>query len=212
MVIPSKTDIVHAFRGEIGRVTIDECFLAIVMLDKRPEVLVLDDCVLKPVGCLGNQIEHFPHIEGLTAVCLSTAGVAVSKQFHVHRGTTNIIITVELIDERFEFFCLSLIEHLISQCQLFRMKGVHENPSSEKLLNAFELFSGIEISDTKLTDQCQRSFLDASEKDNEIDVKVVVDLEGRRIGISQQDASGASEYIDKAGILEREQSIQDMKN
>ncbi len=75
-----------------------------------------------------------------------------------------------------------------------------------------EVLSGIEIAEAELTDRRHRPFLHTSEQVDQVSVKVVVDLESVNGRFAEKDAAAATEHVDKASVVQREQSVENVQD
>ena len=82
----------------------------------------------------------------------------------------------------------------------------------KEIPEGIKVFTGIQIAESKLSYNGKGAGFHASEEVNQVAVEVVVHLKGRRLRVSQQDASGTSENINDSLELPGEQRIENMKD
>ena len=82
----------------------------------------------------------------------------------------------------------------------------------EELADRNEVLSGVEIAEAQLTDRRHRPFLHASEQVDQVAVEIVVDFEGVNGRLTEKDAAAAAEHVDKAPVLQRKQSVENVQD
>ncbi len=82
----------------------------------------------------------------------------------------------------------------------------------EELADRNEVLSGVEIAEAKLSDGRHCSFLHAVEQIRKVAVKVVIHLEGVNGRFAEKDAAAAAEHINKASVVQREQSVENVQD
>ena len=82
----------------------------------------------------------------------------------------------------------------------------------KELADRNEILSGVEIAEAELSDRRHRPFLHTSEQVDQVAVKVVVNFEGVNGRLAEKDAAAAAEHVDKASVVQREQSVENVQD
>ena len=82
----------------------------------------------------------------------------------------------------------------------------------EELADRNEVLSGVEIAEAQLTDRRHRPFLHTSEQVDQVAVEIVVDFEGVNGRFAEKDAAAAAEHVDKASVVQRKQSVENVQD
>ena len=82
----------------------------------------------------------------------------------------------------------------------------------KEIPEGIKVFTGIQIAKSKLSYNSKGAGFHASEEVNQVAVEVVVHLKGGNLRLSEKDAAGAAEYINKPAVFQRKQCIEDMED
>ena len=66
MVIFGEFNGIAAFRFEVGRVAVEKCILAVILLDEVDTVLILNDDFCQPAGAFPYQVKEAPYVTDFT--------------------------------------------------------------------------------------------------------------------------------------------------
>ena len=182
------------------------------MADQRLEVLVLDHHICHAVFQLLNQPEQLSDVKGLGGEGLSAAGVAVAEKLQEHGRSAHIVILGNPHTDFLQLRCLERGKHDFREHQFLRQKPVIECLMIEELADRNEVLSGVEIAEAQLTDRRHRPFLHTSEQVDQVAVEIVVDFEGVNGRFAKKDASAAAEHVDKASVVQRKQSVENVQD
>ena len=82
----------------------------------------------------------------------------------------------------------------------------------KEFANCNKVLTGVEITESELTDRSHRTLLHTVEEVDKVAIKIVIYLEGVDSRLSEKYASAAAEHIDKTSIVQRKQRIEDVQN
>ena len=68
------------------------------------------------------------------------------------------------------------------------------------------------MAEAKFPDRRHRAFFHAVEEVDQIAVKIVVHLEGVNCRLPEKNASAAAEHINKASVVQRKQSVENVQD
>ena len=105
MVIPAELRVIDILAVIIGRVTVEEAAIPVVVRNQHLKALLLDDDVFQPLGHLPNLRKQGAHIEGLTGEAPSGAGIAVAHAHQVSRRLPDIPVVRALPEGCFQLLC-----------------------------------------------------------------------------------------------------------
>ena len=189
------------FSLEVGRVTVDEGIVTVVLANEIFKILVFNDNIRQPAGAFPDKVEETADITRLAAEGLSAAAEAVTDHLEIICRTADIPTGRSFQHQRADRVGIRRLQKYLSQFHFFPKIILCELVPTEKLIQHIEIVTGVQRQKSKFFQQGHGAVFNTAEQIGKIAVKVVVDLHTPRLDRTvYRHCAAAAEYINESVI------------